>query len=82
MNIFKKLLGLGNNDTEDDIDPLFQDDDTEEGKHVVRIMVGRKEVILLLTDKEFLRAADRAQRKLNEVTIEDEGGPSAIQEEE
>jgi hypothetical protein len=45
-------------------------------------MVGRKEVILLLTDKEFLRAADRAQRKLSQMSIEDEGGPSVEQEEE
>lgn len=67
MNIFKRLFRF----TDEDEPPMIPHDDDDDGKHVVRIMVGNRELVLLLTDSEFIRAADRARRQLSEMAIED-----------
>lgn len=67
MNIFKKLF----RSSEEDEPLMIPHDEDDDGKHVVRIMVGNRELVLLLTDIEFIRAADRARRQLSEMAIED-----------
>lgn len=69
MGFFKQILGL---ESPPQPDPLTWVPEDDEGKHVVRIMIGAKEIVLLLTDDEFFRAADRARRQLNEMPVEDE----------
>lgn len=70
MGFFKKILGLESTEQPETLTWIPPEDD--EGKHVVRIMIGAKEIVLLLTDDEFFRAADRARRQLNEMPVEDE----------
>jgi hypothetical protein len=72
MSIFKLLFGKKSEaePAEPWVAPF--DDEDDHGKHIVRIMVGNKEMILLLTDSEFVRAADRARRQLDSMTIEDQ----------
>jgi hypothetical protein len=73
MSIFKLLFGKKSEaePAEPWVAP-FDDDEDDQGKHIVRIMVGNQEMILLLTDSEFIRAADRARRQLDSMTIEDQ----------
>lgn len=71
MGFFKQMLGLEPLPTPEPL-TWFPPHADEEGKHVVRIMIGSKEVVLLLTDEEFVRAAERARIQLNEMPVEDE----------
>ena len=69
MNIFKKLFNIK---SDEDIDTIIPPEEDDHGKHVVRIMIGNKEVTLLLTDTEFVRALDRARRQIEQVSVEED----------
>lgn len=77
MSIIRKfmdwLFSIGPS-FEDDSEPIVPPKEEEPGKHVVRIMIGSKEVLLLLTDEEFCKSMMRARSQLGEMTIEDDGG--------
>ncbi len=60
MKWFSRLFNTKNVNN-DPIDPQFPEPVDTEGKHVIRIMVQDKEVVLVFTDEEFANGLKRGQ---------------------
>ena len=60
MKWFSRLFNTKNVNN-DPIDPHFPEPVDTEGKHVIRIMVQDKEVVLVFSDEEFANGLKRGQ---------------------